>query len=200
MVCRSEAPGSTRWLQCTTTSSPTFQPVTPSPMDHTTPDASEPAMWKSRPCALRMLTGSPRPAQMPLKFTPAAMTCTRTSPGPAFQTGISSCTNDFFGSPKRSGRMTKACIFSGTLPNSGTLPTGTIWGRSLMVNTSCRGCTGGSRVRVMGWSALVAVLYSFTRRRTLPLCVTYGVGWSSRCRWLVAKPLGASHLMLGSRA
>ena len=33
------------WLQCTTTSSPTFQRVTFEPTAQTMPAASEPAMW-----------------------------------------------------------------------------------------------------------------------------------------------------------
>ena len=37
------------WLQCTTTSSPGFQRVTPGPTEATMPEASEPPMWKSSP-------------------------------------------------------------------------------------------------------------------------------------------------------
>ena len=35
------------WLQWMTTSSPTFQRVTPGPTAATTPEASDPPMWKS---------------------------------------------------------------------------------------------------------------------------------------------------------
>ena len=75
MRCSSHAIGSNplqaaHWphvmLQWRTTSSPTFQRVTPGPIFHTTPLASLPAMWKSFFVTSSVDTGLPSPAQMPL--------------------------------------------------------------------------------------------------------------------------------------
>src|SRR5262249_12946457 len=54
------------WLQCSTTSSPTFHLVTALPTFHTTPEASDPAMWMSFLCPSRTLTALPVPAHTPL--------------------------------------------------------------------------------------------------------------------------------------
>src|SRR5713226_3493247 len=62
------------WLQWTTTSSPTFQRFTWSPTFQTIPEASEPALWNGSPCILKTLTGLPRAAHTPLKFTPSGST------------------------------------------------------------------------------------------------------------------------------
>ena len=63
-----------------TTSSPTFQRVTPGPTFQTWPEASEPPMWWSSSGWERNTeTGLPSDAQTLLKFTPAAMTRTMTS-------------------------------------------------------------------------------------------------------------------------
>src|SRR5437016_6883578 len=111
-----------------TTSSPTFQRFTWSPTFHTMPEASEPAMWNGSPCILKTLTGLPRAAQTPLKFTPAAITRTNASLGPTGGRPTSSMRMAVPGSPSRSGRMVQASIFSGSTPTScGTSPSGRIF-------------------------------------------------------------------------
>ncbi len=77
-------------------------------------------MWKSFLWTSNTLTGLPSPAQMPLKFTPAAITCTSTSPGPGSGVGMTSFWKDCLGGPWRSRRMTQACMWDGTTPSSGT--------------------------------------------------------------------------------
>ena len=78
------------WLQWMTTSSPTFQRFTWSPTFQTMPLASEPAMCIGSLCILKTLTGLPRAAQTPLKFTPAPITSTSASLGPTAGTSTSS--------------------------------------------------------------------------------------------------------------
>src|SRR3954469_20104423 len=106
------------WLQCTTTSSPGFQRVTPSPTFQTMPDASEPPMWWSSAWERKTDTGLPSAAQTLLKFTPAAMTRTVTSNAAGSGTSISSSWNASLGSPSRSARITQAAIVSGSSPGS----------------------------------------------------------------------------------
>jgi hypothetical protein len=64
----------------------------------------------------------PRAAQTLLKLTPAAMTATSTSLGPSSGTSITSSWIASFGSPKRSGRTSIACIWRGTSPTGGSAP------------------------------------------------------------------------------
>src|SRR5919108_698083 len=97
------------------------------------PEASEPAMWNGSPCILKTLTGFPRAAHTPLKFTPAAMTRTSASFGPTGGRSTSSMRIAVSGSPSRSGRMVQASIFSGRTPRScGNSPTGRIFMALLM--------------------------------------------------------------------
>src|SRR2546425_791434 len=110
-----------------TTSSPGFHRFTWSPTFQTMPEASEPAMWNGSPCILNTLTGLPRAAQTPLKFTPAAITRTSASLGPMGGSSTSSMRMAVAGSPSRSGRMVQASIFSGSTPTSfGTSPSGSV--------------------------------------------------------------------------
>jgi len=67
-------------------------------------------------------TGTPRAAQTLLKFTPAAITRTRTSWGPISGTSITSSRIASAGSPYRSGRTSCACILGGTSPTGGISP------------------------------------------------------------------------------
>lgn len=53
---------------------------------------------------------------------PAAITQTSTWPRPGLGVSMTSVAKDFFGSPKRSGRITDAYIFSGTEPSGGISP------------------------------------------------------------------------------
>src|SRR5438128_4828343 len=111
-----------------TTSSPSLQRFTWSPTFHTMPEASEPAMWNGSPCILKTLTGLPRAAQTPLKFTPAAITRTSASLGPTGGKSTSSMRMALAGSPSRSGRIVQASIFSGRAPRSrGTSPSGRVF-------------------------------------------------------------------------
>src|SRR5207302_2656940 len=85
-------------------------------------------MWNGSSCILKTLTGLPRAAHTPLKFTPAAMTSTSASLGPTGGSGTSSMRMAVSGSPSRSGRMVQASIFSGRTPRScGTSPSGRIF-------------------------------------------------------------------------
>ena len=104
------------WLQWITTSSPAFQRFTWSPTFQTIPEASEPAMCIGSPCMRKTLTGLPRAAQTPLKFTPAPITSTSASLGPTAGTSTSSSFMAVSGSPSRSGRMHQASIFFGSSP------------------------------------------------------------------------------------
>src|SRR3954469_4484550 len=106
------------WLQWTTTSSPGFQRVTPSPTFQTTPEASEPPMWWSSAWERNTDTGLPSAAHTLLKFTPAAITRTVTSNAPGSGNSISSSWKASVGSPSRSARMTQAAIVGGRSPGS----------------------------------------------------------------------------------
>src|SRR5438067_1626392 len=85
-------------------------------------------MWNGSSCILKTLTGLPRAAHTPLKFTPAAMTRTSASFGPTGGSCTSSMRIAVSGSPSRSGRIVQASILSGRTPTSrGSSPSGRIF-------------------------------------------------------------------------